>query len=61
MSTVAMRFHHFVQNSLTVSIESQVFTSVKSLRLIHIIDFADTTLWLPSGGEPEKTTHVTQR
>ncbi|RGQ73921.1 hypothetical protein DWY61_03960 [Bifidobacterium longum] len=61
MSTVAMRFHHFVQNSLMMSIEAQAFTSVKSLQPIHIIDFVDTTLWLPSGGEPEKTTHVTQR
>ncbi|MBD9019511.1 MAG: hypothetical protein EGR18_02580 [Bifidobacterium breve] len=50
MSTAAMRFHHFVQNSLMVSIESQTFTSVKSLLPIHIIDLADTTFWLPSDG-----------
>ena len=42
MSTVAMRFHHFVQNSLMMSIEAQAFTSVKSLQPIHIIDFVDT-------------------
>jgi len=42
MSMAAMRFHHFVQNSLTVSIEAQAFTSVKSLQPIHIIDFVDT-------------------